>query len=82
MEAGDGYRAQPNVSVLNNRNAREGAAALPYTEVGKRNEYRHVVRPRLQHRIQQRPALRIQCMSVHNLKPAAIGIHYQNVRIA
>ena len=36
----------------------------------------------LQHRVQQRPTLRIQCMPVHNLKPAAIGIHNQNVRIA
>ena len=36
----------------------------------------------LQHRIQQRPTLRIQCMPVHNLKPAAIGIHNQDVGIA
>ena len=35
----------------------------------------------LQHRIQQRPTLRIQRMPVHNLKPAAIGIHNQNMRI-
>ena len=33
VEAGDGYRAQPNVTVLNNRNAREGTAALPYAEI-------------------------------------------------
>ena len=99
MKAGDGYRAQPNVTVLNNRNAREGTAALPYTEISERgtdkfNEIRlnrtralrHNVSRQtpiaLQHRIQQCPTLRIQCMPVHNLKPAAIGIHYQNVGIA
>ncbi len=32
VEAGDGYRAQPNVTVRNNRIAREGTAALPYAE--------------------------------------------------
>jgi hypothetical protein len=36
----------------------------------------------LQHRIQQRPTLRIQCQAVFNLKAAAICIHNQNVRIA
>ena len=36
----------------------------------------------LEHRIQQRPTLRIQRMPVHNLKPAAICIHNQNMRIA
>ena len=99
MEAGDGYRAHPNVTVLNNRNAREGTAALPYAEISlfgtdmfneirliRTRALRHNVSGQttiaLQHRLQQRPTLRIQCMPVHNLKPAAIGIHNQNMRIA
>ena len=35
VEAGDGYRAQPNVTLLNNRNAREGTAALPCAEISE-----------------------------------------------
>ena len=99
VEAGDGYRAQPNMDVRKYRNTREGTAALPYAEISecgtdKFNEIqlkrtravRHNVSGQttiaLQHRIQQRPTLRIQCMPVHNLKPAPIGIHNQSVRIA
>ena len=76
VEAGDGYRAQPNVTVLNNRNAREGTAALPDAEISlfgtdmfneirliRTRAVRHNVSGQrtivLQHRIQQRPALRI-----------------------
>ena len=99
VEAGDGYRAQPNMDVPKYRTTREGTAALPYAEISlfganKFNEIRllrtcvvgHMVSGQttiaLQHRIQQRTALRIQCMPVHNLKPAAIRIHNQNMRIA
>ena len=99
VEAGDGYRAQPNMDVPKYRNTREGTAIIPYAEISlfgtdmfneirliRTRALRHNVSGQttiaLQHRIQQRTALRIQCMPVHNLKPAAIGIHNQNVRIA
>ena len=35
VEAGEGYRAQPNMDVPNYRNTREGTAALPYTEIAE-----------------------------------------------
>ena len=33
VEAGDGYRAQPNMDVRKYRNTREGTAALPDAEI-------------------------------------------------
>ena len=35
VEAGDGYRAQPNMDVPKYRNTREGTAALPYAEISE-----------------------------------------------
>ena len=35
VEAGDGYRAQPNMDVPKYRKTREGTAALPYAEISE-----------------------------------------------